>query len=39
MPLYEYRCQDCKRESELLVRTLESEPECPQCARGCMFGD
>jgi putative FmdB family regulatory protein len=31
MPLYEYRCQDCKRESELLVRTFESEPECPQC--------
>lgn len=31
MPLYEYRCKDCDRQSELLVKSLDSKPECPEC--------
>jgi putative FmdB family regulatory protein len=31
MPLYEYRCKECNRESELLVKNLDSQPECPEC--------
>lgn len=30
MPLYEYTCQACHRELELLVRGDES-PACPEC--------
>jgi putative FmdB family regulatory protein len=30
MPLYEYLCQDCQRESELLVHAGRT-PECPEC--------
>jgi putative FmdB family regulatory protein len=30
MPLYEYLCQDCSRESELLVNSGQ-EPQCPEC--------
>jgi putative FmdB family regulatory protein len=30
MPLYEYACEDCGRESELLV-TASSQPVCPKC--------
>jgi putative FmdB family regulatory protein len=30
MPLYEYACQDCGQESELLV-TNSSQPKCPKC--------
>ena len=30
MPLYEYLCQDCDRQSELLVKAGQ-EPACPQC--------
>jgi putative FmdB family regulatory protein len=30
MPLYEYRCQDCRQLSELLVRNGE-RPRCPGC--------
>jgi putative FmdB family regulatory protein len=30
MPLYEYACQECGKESELLV-TSSSQPECPKC--------
>lgn len=30
MPLYEYRCQQCQAEFELLVREPE-KPQCPQC--------
>ncbi|MDX1925255.1 MAG: zinc ribbon domain-containing protein [Pirellulaceae bacterium] len=30
MPLYEYQCKECKRESEVLVRGSE-QPECPAC--------
>ncbi|MCA9237389.1 MAG: zinc ribbon domain-containing protein [Planctomycetales bacterium] len=30
MPLYEFVCQDCRREQELLVRG-EELPECEAC--------
>jgi len=30
MPLYEYACQKCGQESELLV-TNSRQPECPKC--------
>ena len=33
MPIYEYRCEDCKRRSSLLLRSFEEEarPVCPAC--------
>jgi putative FmdB family regulatory protein len=30
MPLYDYACQECGRQSELLV-SGGREPECPDC--------
>ena len=30
MPIYEYACQDCGREFEMLVRS-DTRPACPQC--------
>jgi len=30
MPLYEYACQECGQQAELLVRS-GPPPECPQC--------
>ncbi len=30
MPLYEYHCKECKKESEVLVRGSE-QAECPAC--------
>ena len=30
MPIYEYRCQSCKNEFELLVRS-STVPACPNC--------
>jgi len=30
MPIYEYTCQDCERQVELLVRGSE-RPVCPEC--------
>ena len=30
MPLYEYLCQDCDSQAELLVQGSQ-QPECPQC--------
>ena len=30
MPLYEYACLGCGKESELLIRGSES-PQCPEC--------
>ena len=30
MPLYEYHCEECGRESELLV-TSNTVPDCPKC--------
>jgi putative FmdB family regulatory protein len=31
MPLYEYLCLDCKNDSEILVQSLASKPQCPEC--------
>ncbi|MCE2463449.1 MAG: zinc ribbon domain-containing protein [Dehalococcoidia bacterium] len=33
MPLYEYRCHDCRRRSTVLVRSLSGSPEptCEHC--------
>jgi len=30
MPIFEYRCDDCQREFEALVRS-STQPACPQC--------
>jgi putative FmdB family regulatory protein len=30
MPLYEYTCESCRQDSEILVRGGE-RPECPEC--------
>jgi len=32
MPIYEYTCQDCGSEFELLIRGSE-KPVCPSCGR------
>lgn len=34
MPIYEYRCQDCRRRVNLFYRSyagIEDEPTCPHC--------
>lgn len=31
MPIYEYHCEKCGKDSELLVRNTEDKPECPDC--------
>ena len=33
MPMYEYRCQKCEKDFEVLVKFSESEKEqpCPDC--------
>ena len=30
MPIYDFTCQECGEQSEVLVRG-ESQPECPRC--------
>lgn len=35
MPLYEYRCDECSQESELLIRSSQ-KPCCPKCNSGRM---
>jgi putative FmdB family regulatory protein len=35
MPIYEYRCHDCRRRVSLFFRSfsdVEEEPACPRCA-------
>ena len=36
MPIYEYKCEDCGKVSEILVknRARESEVLCPECQAG-----
>ena len=39
MPLYEYRCQECRRRSTVLVRsvtTKSADPSCEHCGSGSM---
>lgn len=31
MPIYEYRCEDCDREFEVLVFGSDETPACPCC--------
>jgi putative FmdB family regulatory protein len=32
MPIYEFHCEDCGRDSEVLVRSVKWEgTECPRC--------
>ena len=31
MPIYEYRCQECERPFEKLVRAFREEVACPDC--------
>jgi putative FmdB family regulatory protein len=34
MPIYEYRCRDCRRRVSLFYRSfadVEAEPDCPRC--------
>lgn len=32
MPLYEYHCEACDANVEVLVRNSAEKPECPECA-------
>lgn len=35
MPIYEYRCMDCDKTSEIFLRNLDSESiKCPACGSG-----
>lgn len=35
MPIYEYRCMDCGKASEVLLRNPDSESiKCPACGSG-----
>lgn len=31
MPLYEYHCETCQADVEVLVRSVQEVPECPEC--------
>lgn len=31
MPLYEYHCEACKKDAELLVQRHDASPRCPEC--------
>jgi putative FmdB family regulatory protein len=32
MPIYEFHCEKCEQDSEILVRSQDStEPKCPHC--------
>jgi putative FmdB family regulatory protein len=31
MPLYEYHCNACECDSEVLVKNFDEKPDCPQC--------
>jgi putative FmdB family regulatory protein len=31
MPLYEYTCEQCDNEFELLIRSSNDQPACPTC--------
>lgn len=31
MPIYEFQCRKCGQPFELLVRSQESQPACPEC--------
>ena len=31
MPIYEYRCNNCRRKVAIYVRNFSASPECPHC--------
>lgn len=31
MPIYEYRCAECEKPFEMLVRAFREEVQCPRC--------
>jgi len=31
MPVYDYKCQDCSKMSEIFLRSSYSEVRCPSC--------
>ncbi|HEU5396109.1 MAG TPA: zinc ribbon domain-containing protein [Verrucomicrobiae bacterium] len=31
MPIYEFHCEKCERDSEILVRSSGAKVECPHC--------
>ena len=34
MPIYDYRCRECGRVSEVFLRSPDSEVRCPHCGSG-----
>lgn len=31
MPIFEYTCESCSRNLEILIRSKEQQPSCPEC--------
>ncbi|MCP5105817.1 MAG: zinc ribbon domain-containing protein [bacterium] len=31
MPIYEYKCNECGEDSEILLRSYSAEANCPHC--------
>lgn len=31
MPIYEYRCNNCRRKASILLRSSSASPKCPSC--------
>lgn len=31
MPLFEFLCQDCGKQAEIIVFNLDEQPKCPAC--------
>jgi len=34
MPIYEYRCDSCRRRVSIYVRDVTASPRCPSCGSG-----
>jgi putative FmdB family regulatory protein len=32
MPIFEYHCNQCDKDFELIVYSADTKPECPHCA-------
>jgi putative FmdB family regulatory protein len=32
MPIYEYRCKECGKQIEVLIRSEKEAPSCPNCS-------
>lgn len=33
VPIYEYRCEECKKRSSLLIGFSSPDPACPHCGK------